>query len=58
MKKLCKTHVTQLQKVARQLAYKQTMTHTLLILSVDNRQKMESAEQLIYKAINLLEQIK
>jgi hypothetical protein len=56
-KKLCKTHITQLRKVATQLAYKQTMTHTQLILSVENRQKMEEAEKLVYKAMNLLETI-
>lgn len=57
MKKLCKSHVTQLRKVAIQLAYKQTMQHTQLILSVENRKKMEEAENLIHKAMNLLENI-
>jgi hypothetical protein len=57
MKKLCKTHITQLRKVATQLAYKQTMTHTQLILCKENREKMEEVEKLIYNAMNLLENI-
>ena len=58
MKKLCKSHVTQLKKVATQLAYKQTMQHTQLIVGNENRTKIEQAEQLIYKAMNLLETVK
>ena len=57
MKKLCKTYITALRKVSTQLAYKQTMTHTQLILGLENRKKVEKAEQLIYKAMNLLETI-
>ena len=57
MKTLCKSHVTQLRKVATKLAYKQKMDCTQLILSVENREKMEQAEQLIYKAMNLLNTI-
>jgi len=57
MKTLCKTHITQLRKVSARLAYKQKMDGTQLILCLENRQKIEQAEQLIYKAINLLQQI-
>jgi len=56
-KTLCKSHITVLRKVATQLAYKQTMAYTQLILGETNREKIEQAEQLLYKAINLLEQI-
>ena len=56
--KLCKSHLTQLRKVATQLAYKQKMNHCQLILCKENREKIETAEQLIYKAMNLLETIK
>jgi len=55
---LCKSHVTVLRKVARQLAYKQKMDSTQLILAEKNRSRIEKAEQLLYKAINILEQIK
>jgi len=58
MKTLCKSHITQLRKVATQLAYKQTMNYIQLIVSVENRNKIEEAERLIYKAINILEQVK
>ena len=57
MKQLCKTHINRLSKVATQLAYKQTMTYTQLILGEKNKQRVEEAEQLIYKAINLLKQV-
>ncbi len=56
-KQLCKSHVTILRKVATQLAYKQKMDHTQLILGVTNRNKIEKAEQLIYQAMNILETI-
>ena len=55
--KLCKSHVTQLRKVATRLAYKQKMDGTQLILSLENYQKMEQAELLIYKAMNILNTI-
>lgn len=58
MKQLCKSHITALRKVGTQLAYKQTMQHTQLILGESNRKAMEEAERLIYKAMNLLTQIK
>ena len=57
MKNLCKSHITQLRNVATKLAYKQKMNSTQLILSVENRKKIEQSEQLIYKAINLLETV-
>lgn len=56
-KKLCKSHCTQLSKVATKLAYKQKMDSTQLILGDENRAKIEEAEKLIYKAINLLQSI-
>lgn len=56
-KKLCKSHIGQLRKVATSLAYKQTMNGTQLIVGLENRQRIERAETLIYTAINLLEQI-
>ena len=56
-KQLCTSHCTQLRKVATKLAYKQKMDSTQLILGEKNRDKIEQAEQLIYKAINLLQQI-
>jgi uncharacterized protein YbcC (UPF0753/DUF2309 family) len=56
-KKLCKSHVTILRKVATQLAYKQKMDGRQLILGLTNKEKIEQAEQLIYKAMNLLETI-
>lgn len=58
MKKLCRSHLTVLRKVATQLAYKQTMQYTQLILSVENRSLIEVAEKKVYEAINILEQIK
>ena len=57
MATLCKSHITLLKKVARQLAYKQKMNYTQLIVGEKNRDKMEDAEKLIYKAINLLETV-
>jgi hypothetical protein len=56
-KLLCKSHCTQLKKVATKLAYKQKMDSTQLILGLDNRNKIEEAEKLIYKAINILQNI-
>lgn len=56
-KKLCKSHVTALQKVATQLAYKQTMQYTTLLVSRENNDRMQKAEQLIYEAMQLLNQV-
>lgn len=58
MKTLFKTHVSKLRKVSTALAYKQKLDGTQLILCKENRQKVEQAEQLIYKAMNILETIK
>lgn len=58
MKKLCKSHITQLSKVTVRLAYKLTMNCSQLILSSKNVKKLEKAEQFIYRAIKLLDEIK
>lgn len=55
--KLCKTHITILRNVNTRLAYKQKMDGTQLILSKENKEKIEAAEKLIYSAMNLLETI-
>ncbi|MFX0183349.1 MAG: hypothetical protein ACFE95_09745 [Candidatus Hodarchaeota archaeon] len=55
---LFKSQITQLQKVCRRLAYSQTMQEKDIILSPKNERKRAEAEQLIYKAMNLLEEIK
>ncbi len=55
--KMCKSHITLLRKVSTQLAYKQTMSHSKMLLGLDNRNKLEKAEQLIYEAMNLLAKI-
>lgn len=54
---ICKSHITVLRKVARQLAYKQTMGYSQLILGTENTLKIEEAEQLLYKAMNILKTI-
>lgn len=56
-KQLTKSHCTKLANVATALAYKQKMDGTQMILGLENRAKMEEAEKLIYKAINILRQI-
>lgn len=55
---LCKSHITALRKVATQLAYKQKMNYTQLILGKKNKDRVEKAEKLIYKAMNILSQVK
>lgn len=55
---LCKSHITQLRKVATQLAYRQTMSYTQLILSETNENKIKEAEYKIYNAINILKEIR
>lgn len=57
MKKLFKTHVNQLRKVTARLAYSQRMDGGTIILCKRNAKKRDTAEQLIYKAIRLLEEI-
>ncbi len=54
MKHLTKSHCTQLMKVVYQLAYNQKMNGTQLILSEKNKTKMKEAENLIRKAILIL----
>jgi hypothetical protein len=56
-KLICSSHINLLRKVSTQLAYKQTMGFSQIILGESNRAKMEEAEKLIYKAINLLSAI-
>jgi len=55
---LCKSHVTLLKNVRNQLAYKQTMNHTHLLLSEENNDRLLKAKELIEEAINLLHDIK
>ena len=55
--KLCKSHVTALRKVRNQLAMKQTMSYTILLLSEKNSQKIFEAKELIEKAINILNEV-
>ena len=52
--KLCKSHITRLQKVRNQLNYKQTMNYTILLLSRENSDKVIKATEHINKAINIL----
>lgn len=54
---ICKSHVTALRTVATRLAMKQKMNYTQLILGQENTAKIEEAEQLIYKAMNILKTI-
>lgn len=56
-KQLCRSHITKLRKVATQLAYKQKMDCTQLILGKENKERVEMAEKLINKAINILSQV-
>jgi len=55
--KLCKSHLTLLRKVSTQLAYKQTMNYTQMLLGLKNFNKIEKAKQHIDKAMNLLETV-
>ena len=57
MKKLFKSNVTLLRKVATMVAYSQRMDGGAIILSPKNEAKRKMAEQHIYDAINLLESI-
>lgn len=56
-KVLFKTNINHLRKVASRLAYSQTMTFTQVILGKKNEAKRYRAEQHIYKAIKLLNEI-
>jgi hypothetical protein len=51
-------HITSLSKVLNQLAYKQTMNYTTLLLSEDNTDKINEAKELISKAMSILETVK
>jgi septin family protein len=55
--KLCKSHINYLQKVVSQLAMRQTMSYTLLILGEKNSAKIAEAQELIEKAINILKEV-
>lgn len=52
--KLCKSHITVLEKVRNQLSMKQTMNYIILIISKENSEKIQKAKDLIENAINLL----
>ncbi len=56
-KQLCKSHVTQLSKVQRQLALNQKMDCTQLILGEVNKDKVEKAKKLIGEAMILLNEV-
>lgn len=57
MKKLFRTHANQLRKVATKVAYSQRMDGGTIILGRANELKRTEAEQLLYKAIKILEEI-
>lgn len=57
-KQLCKSHVTLLNKITSSLAYSQKIDGTQLILGLENRNRIKSAESLLFKAITLLENVK
>ena len=54
---LFKSQITQLRKVCNYLTYSQTMQGKQVLLCLKNEQKRLEAEQLIYKAMNLLKEI-
>jgi hypothetical protein len=54
MKNLCKSHVTALIKVRNQLAYRQTMNYTTLLLGEKNIETIDEAKNLINQAISKL----
>lgn len=58
MAKLCKSHLTQLGKVSTQLANKQTMGFTPLLLSEKNFGKIFKAKEHINEAIEILKTVK
>jgi predicted secreted protein len=57
MKTLCSSHIQTLNKVATQLHNKQKMDYTQMILGNKNINRIEKAEQLIYKAMDILHKI-
>jgi hypothetical protein len=56
--RLCKTHITALKKVARQLEFNQTMNYTQLILGENNKNRIGRALTLLYIIMNTLEEVK
>ena len=56
-KKLFKTHVNHLRKVVTRVAYSQKMDGGTIILGKTNENKRMKAENLIYQAMILLEEI-
>lgn len=57
-KQLCKSHITQLNKIAAQLTMRQKMNYTQLILSPKNQDKVDEAKQKIYEAVSILKEVK
>ena len=57
-KQLTKSHITQLSKVATQLALQQKMNYTQLIMKEENQKRFKEAEELIYKAMSILRDVK
>lgn len=57
MKTLCESHVKALIKVTIQLHLKEKMDWTQLILGEENTIRIEEAEHLLNKAIDLLRKI-
>jgi hypothetical protein len=57
MTKLFKTHVNHLRKVVTQVAYSQKMDGGTIILGKANEKKRSKAENLIYQAMILLDEI-
>ena len=54
---LCKSHITQLNKVATKLAYKLTMQDSTMVVGEKNKRKIERAEQKIYDVIKILRKV-
>lgn len=57
-KKLFTTNANALAKVLTQLDYSQSMTFTQVIVSGENKLKLETAREKVREAINLLRDIK
>jgi len=55
--KLFRSQIKLLSKVATRMAYSQKMDGTAVILTPDNKKRLEDAEQHVYDAIKLLRQI-
>lgn len=58
MAKLCKSHLTQLEKVETRLALNQTMNYTPLLLCQDNYYKIHKAKEHIREAMEILSTVK